>query len=76
METKTQKALCLLKSGNVKDALKIIRTFRIGFSKDERRVISIACECLCGSASFYTSIGVNCEKIVNDAIAIVNEKYQ
>lgn len=75
LETKTQKAIGLLNSGDVKGALRIFRTFRIGFSKEEKRIIGIACECMCGSTDFYSSIGVDCEKIVKDAVIIVNEKY-
>lgn len=74
-DTKTQKAVSLLNSGDVKGALKIFKSFRLGFSKDEKRTISIACECLCGCSDFYSSIGVDCEKIVEDAVSIVNAKY-
>lgn len=76
IDTKTQKALFLLKSGDVKGALKIFKSFRLGFSKDEKRIIGIACECLCGSSAFYSSIGVDCERIVEEALSIVSEKYK
>lgn len=39
MHTKTNNAVQLFKSGNVKEALAIFRTFRIGFTKDERRTL-------------------------------------
>ena len=74
-ETKTQKAVCLLKAGNLKGALKIFRTFRVGFSSDEKRTIGIACECLCGNDGFYSSLGVDCCKMVDEAVAIVRSKY-
>ena len=69
-ETKTQKAVCLLRAGDLKGALKIFRTFRVGFSSDEKRTIGIACECLCGNDGFYSSLGVDCCKIVDEAVAI------
>lgn len=74
-ETKTQKAVCLLRAGDLKGALKIFRTFRVGFSSDEKRTIGIACECLCGNDCFYSSIGVDCCKMVDEAVAIVRSKY-
>lgn len=74
-ETKTQKAVCLLRTGDLKGALKIFRTFRVGFSSDEKRTISIACECLCGKDTFYSSIGIDCRKVVDQAVSVVTSKY-
>ena len=42
METKTSKAIGLFKDGRLRDALAIFKTFKIGFTKDERRTIQIA----------------------------------
>lgn len=75
METKTQRAIALLRAGDVKEALKIFKTFRLGWSKEEKRTIDIACECLCGNDSFYSSLGVDCCKVVDEAVAIVRSKY-
>ena len=49
MRTKTEKAINLFESGCLKEALSIFRTFRIGFTKEERRTLKIAYECLSGS---------------------------
>lgn len=75
METKTQRAIALLRAGDIKEALKIFKTFRLGWSKEEKRTIDIACECLCGNDSFYSSLGVDCCKVVDEAVAIVRSKY-
>lgn len=75
METKTQRAVSLLKAGDVKEALKIFKTFRLGLSKEEMRTIGIACECLCGNGDFYSSIGIDCRQAVNEAVAVVSAKY-
>ena len=45
MKTKTNKAISLLQCGDLKAALAISSTFRIGFTKEERRTLKIAYEC-------------------------------
>lgn len=75
METKTQIAIALLRAGDIKEALKIFKTFRLGWSKEEKRTIDIACECLCGKDTFYSSIGIDCRHAVNEAVAVVSAKY-
>lgn len=74
-ETKTQQAIRLLAGGDIKEALKVFKTFRLGWSKDEKRIIDIACECLCGKAPFYSSLGIDCEKVVEDAVVLARSKY-
>ena len=74
-ETKTQQAVSLLKFGNVKGALRIFKTFQIGFSKEEKRLIEIASDCLCGMSDFYSSLGIDCQKIIDDAVNVVRSKY-
>ena len=74
-ETKTQQAVSLLKFGNVKGALRIFKTFQIGFSKEEKRIIEIASDCLCGMSDFYSSLGIDCQRIVDDAVSILRSKY-
>lgn len=74
-ETKTQQAVSLLKFGNVKGALRIFKTFHIGFSKEEKRLIEIASDCLCGMSDFYSSLGIDCQKIIDNAVNVVRSKY-
>ena len=75
VETKTQRACSFLKQGKVKEALKIFRSFRQGWSKDEKRLVDIACECLCGKSEFYASIGIDCSQVVDEAIELLKAKY-
>lgn len=75
VETKTQKACSFLKRGEVKEALKIFRSFRQGWSKDEKRLVDIACECLCGKSEFYSSIGIDCSQVVDEAVAVLRSKF-
>lgn len=52
MDTKTKQATDLFYSGEYKKALRIFKTFKIGFTKDEKRSIEIAHEYLTGKGSF------------------------
>jgi hypothetical protein len=75
METKTAKAVSLFKSGDVVSALKLFKTFRIGFSKEEKRTIQIAHESLTGSDAFYKQLMINTDAIRVQAIEIIKMKY-
>lgn len=75
METKTSKAISLLQSGCLKEALAIFSTFRVGFTKDERRTLKIAYECLSGNAGFYRQLGINVNEEVENSRAILDKKY-
>jgi hypothetical protein len=75
METKTSKAVALLKDGRMREALAVFRTFRMGFSRDERRTIQIASETLNGGGQFYQSLGINTDSILEEAKVILAQKY-
>ena len=75
METKTAQAITLFSSGNIAGAMKIFRTFKIGFSKDERRLIQIAQESMTGKEDFYKSIKLDTATIKQQAIQIIKQKY-
>ena len=72
---KTEQAVSFLRAGNLKDALRIFRTFRIGFSKEERRIIQIAYESLAGKDAFYTSLGIDTAECILKSKQILTEKY-
>lgn len=74
-ETRTSKALALLKDGKLRDALAIFRTFKIGFSKDERRSIQIASETLNGCGQFYQQLGIDTALEVQKSITVIKQKY-
>lgn len=75
METKTSKATSLLRAGNLKEALSIFRTFRIGFTKEERRTLQIASESLSGNSLFYQQLGIDTAKEIEKSRAILASKY-
>ena len=73
--TKTSKAINLFKSGQLKDALAIFRTFRLGFTKNEQRTLQIAHESMCGNSRFYSDIGINTNRTVEESKTIISKKY-
>nr|DAH25967.1 MAG TPA: hypothetical protein [Caudoviricetes sp.] len=75
METKTNKAISLLRCGDFKAALAISSTFRIGFTKEERRTLKIAYECLSGNSSFYHQLGIDTAKEIEKSKYILTSKY-
>ena len=73
--TKSDKALLLFKNGYIKEALAIFKTFRISFTKDEKRTIEIASECLNGRSLFYEQLGVDVENTILSSKSIIRSKY-
>lgn len=72
---KTEEARTLLKSGNFLKALAIVKTFRLGFSKEEKRSIQIACESLSGHEQFYRSLDIDTDKEIERARRLLTDKY-
>lgn len=75
MDTKTYKAISLFKQGFLKESLSIFKTFRIGFTREEKRTLEIACDCLNGSSLFYKQIGVDVENTISLSKSIIRSKY-
>lgn len=75
LEKKTDKARSLLKMGRFKEALAIIKTFRLGFNKEEKRSIQIAHETLSGHGDFYRQLGIKVDKIIEDTKKMLIDKY-
>lgn len=75
METKTSKAITLFKNGSIREALNIFKSFRIGFTKEQKRTIQIASECLNGNAAFYKQIGTDTNGEITNAMSIIKSKY-
>lgn len=75
MNTKTSKAVSLFKQGMLKESYAIFKTFRIGFTKQERRCLEIAYESLSGNDSFYRQIGIDTEKEIQNSKSIIQDKY-
>ena len=74
MFTKTEQAVGAFKNGCIKQAFKMMFRFH-GFSKEEKRYIQVAYECLAGKEDFYASLGVDTKDIINKAIECVSAKY-
>ena len=72
---KTEKAKILLRTGELQKALSIIKTFRFGFSKEEKRSIQIAYESLSGHDHFYRSLGIDTEKLIRETRQLLADKY-
>lgn len=77
METKTNLAIALFKLGRYKEAFAIFKTFKRGFSKEQKRAIEIASECVNNLArcQFYESIGVDAKQLCVDAYCVIIDKY-
>lgn len=75
METKTEKAKELFIYGDRVGAIRIFSSFRLGFTKEEKRTLKIAHECQTGHADFYQSIGVDTNEIWTKAKQIIKNKY-
>lgn len=73
-KTKTEQAIEAFKNGSLKQAFRLILRFR-GFTKEEKRAIQIAYECMAGKESFYVSLGINTEEIIRKAIESVCTRY-
>lgn len=76
MDTKTSKAVKMFNQGLLKESLSIFKTFRIGFTKEEKRTLEIASDCLNGRSSFYQQLGINVEQALLDSKSIIKSKYQ
>ena len=72
---KTSKAISYLKKGDFKSALSIFKTFKIGFSKEEKRILEIASDCLNGRSLFYQQLGIDVNKIISNSKLIIQSKY-
>ena len=73
--SKTAQGVQKLKDGDLKGALSIFSTFKYDFTRDERRIMRIAYESLCGHGAFYQSLGIDASQMIADAAAILYDKY-
>ena len=73
--TKTEQAIMLLQQGELAKALTIIAKFRIGFTKDELRTLSIARDSLNGHAQLYEQIGIDTSHEISRTMKILEKKY-
>lgn len=71
METKTTKLIGLFSLGKIKEAYAILKTFRRGISKEEKRVVEIAYECMTGKEQFYQQLGIDTLSIRKQAFDVL-----
>lgn len=74
-QTSTEKAINFWKAGDKIKALKMFKSFKLGVSKAETRIMQIAYEMQTGNDTFYINIGFQKETIVAEAEGIVLEKW-
>ena len=72
--TKTETAIRYYQQDDIGKAIKIFSKFH-GFSKDEQRCLQIANECYSGNRSFYESLGIDVEKVLSEATAFIEKRY-
>lgn len=74
MKTKKQKVIEALMNGDYKEALKIAKTFKIEFNKEQQSIIKRAYE-MQWNPKFYESLGYDKEVEFQKAISILKETY-
>lgn len=73
--TKTEQVKAFIAKGDYAKAIKVASSFKIGFTKEEQRIMQIAKEAFTGHASFYKQLGIDVDAMKLQAIAIVNNMY-
>lgn len=61
-------------SGNLKEALKIAKDFRIGISPEQRSTMAFAYECMV-HPDFYRQIGRDIEGSISKGVELVTKLY-
>lgn len=74
MKTKTNQAREAYLNGDVKTALRIASSFRLGLSREESILLKRGYECLV-HPTFYIQLGMNPEKTVADALDLFRSKF-
>lgn len=72
---KTQEALNLLDSGDIKKSLRRFKNYKMEFTKAQQSIITRAYE-MFENEKFYSSLGFNKEDQINQAISIIEERYE
>ena len=76
IKTKRDIARELIRAGEVKKAIKIVKSFDLIYTKDELRTLQVAYECLTGKESFYQSIGNDTKKIQAEAEELLKKMIE
>ena len=73
--TKTEQVAVLVKAGEWAKAMNIVKSFRIGFTKDEIRTIEIASDTLNGNGKLYRDLGIDVDAEVSKCKALLTARY-
>ena len=74
-ESATQRALRLYRAGQFKESLQIFKSFRLGLTSGEQRIIQIAAEIESGHGYFYSKLDINPHETIREAKAIIEKIY-
>ncbi len=72
--TKTDQMVGLLKSGNTKDALRIAKTFRLGLSPEQKKILITGYECQI-YPYIYSQLGKDTKACVKQAVSLLKALY-
>ena len=75
MEKKTDIVRGLVAGGDYKKALGIVKTFRLGISREDSIAMTRAYECLV-SERFYRSLGVNVAESIEKGVQTLKRYYE
>lgn len=70
MMKKTEQVRNLVSQGRYKEALRIVKGFRLGITKDQIEAMTRAYECMV-HPDFYRSIGKNTDECINGGVAVL-----
>ena len=73
--SKVDKVKSLLAAGAFQKALTIVKTFRLGFSREEKRSRGGGYESLSGHEQFYRSLGIDVDKVIEETRQLLADKY-
>lgn len=71
---KSEAVRAYVQNGQIKDALRIAKTFRLGITKEQSDAMSMAYECLV-HPRFYAEIGVDTEAKVHAGTEVLRLLY-
>ena len=74
MERKTEAVRRLVKGGELKQALKIAKDFRLGISKPDSDAMKLAYECMVHER-FYQQLGYNLHEKVAEGLEVLERLY-
>lgn len=74
MERKTEAVRSLVRSGELKQALKIAKDFRLGISKPDSDAMKLAYECMVHE-QFYKQLGYNLSEKVAEGVEVLKRLY-